>query len=37
MRNHLAHRYLDTSHPALPATVDHDLPRLELGVELLRG
>ena len=37
MRNHLAHRYFDTSHAVLSATVDHDLPELELAVERLRG
>jgi uncharacterized protein with HEPN domain len=36
MRNHLAHRYFDTSHAVLRATVDHDLPELERAVERLR-
>jgi uncharacterized protein with HEPN domain len=29
MRDHLAHRYFDTSHTVLQGTVDHDLPELE--------
>jgi uncharacterized protein with HEPN domain len=29
MRDHLAHRYFDTSHAILQGTVDHDLPELE--------
>ena len=29
MRDRLAHRYFDTSHGILTATVDHDLPELE--------
>jgi uncharacterized protein with HEPN domain len=29
MRDLLAHRYFDTSHSILQATVDHDLPALE--------
>ena len=37
MRNHLAHRYFDTSHAVLRATVDHDLPALARAVERLRG
>jgi uncharacterized protein with HEPN domain len=37
MRNHLAHRYFDTSHAVLRATVDHDLPELESAVERLLG
>ncbi len=32
MRDHLAHRYFDTTHAILQATVDHDLPRLERAV-----
>ena len=28
MRNHLAHRYFDTDHAIVVATVDHDLPPL---------
>lgn len=28
MRDHLAHRYFDTAHGILQATVDHDLPPL---------
>lgn len=29
MRDHLAHRYFDTAHAVLKATVDEDLPELE--------
>lgn len=29
MRDHLAHRHVDTSHAVLQGTVDHDLPGLE--------
>jgi hypothetical protein len=29
MRDHLAHRYFDTAHTILQATVDDDLPELE--------
>jgi uncharacterized protein with HEPN domain len=29
MRDHLAHRYFDTAHSILQATVDKDLPALE--------
>lgn len=28
MRDHLAHRYFDTTHSIVQATVDHDLPPL---------
>ena len=28
MRDHLAHRYFDTDHALVAATVDHDLPEL---------
>lgn len=28
MRNHLAHRYFDTAHAIVQATLDHDLPPL---------
>jgi uncharacterized protein with HEPN domain len=35
MRDHLAHRYFDTSHAILQATVDHDLPDLERAVGVL--
>lgn len=35
MRDHLAHRYFDTSHAILQATVDHDLPQLEQAVRRL--
>ncbi len=36
MRDHLAHRYFDTSHAILQATVDHDLPELEQAVQRLQ-
>jgi uncharacterized protein with HEPN domain len=32
MRDHLAHRYFDTAHAILQATVDHDLPDLERAI-----
>ena len=32
MRDRLAHRYFDTSHALVQATVDHDLPELEEAV-----
>ena len=35
MRDHLAHRYFDTNHAVLQATVDHDLPDLEHAVARL--
>jgi uncharacterized protein with HEPN domain len=35
MRDHLAHRYFDTSHAILQATVDNDLPELERVVHAL--
>ena len=35
MRDHLAHRYFDTDHTILQATVDNDLPDLESAVEAL--
>jgi uncharacterized protein with HEPN domain len=35
MRDHLAHRYFDTSHAVLQGTVDHDLPELEEAVHRL--
>ncbi len=35
MRDHLAHRYFDTSHAILRATVDNDLPDLQRAVERL--
>jgi len=36
MRNHLAHRYFDTAHSIVQATLDHDLPPLVAAVERLR-
>lgn len=35
MRDHLAHRYFDTAHGILQATVDDDLPELERAVHAL--
>ncbi len=35
MRDHLAHRYFDTTHAILQATVDDDLPDLERAVHAL--
>lgn len=37
MRDRLAHHYFDTSHAIVQATIDHDLPALEAGVERLRS
>jgi len=35
MRDHLVHRYLDTAHAILQATVDEDLPALEQAVRAM--
>lgn len=35
MRDHLAHRYFDTDHAILQATVDNDLPELANAVKAL--
>jgi hypothetical protein len=35
MRDHLAHRYFDTAHSILQATVDDDLPKLERAIHAL--
>ena len=35
MRDHLAHRYFDTAHAILQATVNEDLPDLERAVQAL--
>lgn len=35
MRDRLAHRYFDTSHAILTATVQHDLPELERATRFL--
>jgi uncharacterized protein with HEPN domain len=32
MRDHLTHRYFDTAHSVVAATVDHDLPPLLIAV-----
>lgn len=36
MRDHLAHRYFDTDHAIVAATVERDLPPLVAAVERLR-
>jgi len=36
MRDHLAHRYFDSAHALLQATVDEDLPDLERAVYALK-
>jgi len=35
MRDHLAHRYFDTAHGILQATVDDDLPELERAIRAM--
>jgi uncharacterized protein with HEPN domain len=35
LRDHLAHRYFDTSHAILQATIDNDLPELERAIRAL--
>jgi uncharacterized protein with HEPN domain len=35
MRDHVAHRYFDTNHAIIQATVDHDLAGLDLAVRRL--
>ena len=35
MRDHLAHRYFDTTHAIIQATVDQDLPELERAVQAM--
>ena len=35
MRDRLAHRYFDTSHAIVQATIDNDLPELDLAVQRL--
>ena len=35
MRDHLAHRYFDTAHAILQATVNDDLPELERAVRVM--
>ena len=37
MRDHLAHRYFDTEHALVTATVEHDLAPLEQAIHRLRG
>lgn len=36
MRDHLAHRYFDTTHAVVQATIEHDLPPLAEAVRRLR-
>jgi uncharacterized protein with HEPN domain len=35
MRDHLAHRYFDTAHSILQATISDDLPELERALQSL--
>jgi len=35
MRDRLAHRYFDTSHAIVRATIDHDIPELRAAVARL--
>ena len=35
IRDRLAHRYFDTSHAMVQATIDNDIPELELAVQRL--
>jgi uncharacterized protein with HEPN domain len=35
MRDHLVHRYFDTDHEVIRATVDEDLPELERAVQAM--
>ncbi|MEN3360762.1 MAG: hypothetical protein V7637_4744 [Mycobacteriales bacterium] len=35
MRDHLAHRYFDTTHAILQVTVERDLPQLDRAVRAL--
>jgi uncharacterized protein with HEPN domain len=37
MRDHLAHRYFDTDHALVAATVEHDLPPLVDAIHRLRA
>ena len=37
MRDHLAHRYFDTAHAILQATIDEDLPDLERAIQAMNG
>jgi uncharacterized protein with HEPN domain len=36
MRDHLAHRYFDTDHAIVAATIEHDLPPLVAAAQRLR-
>ncbi len=36
MRDHLAHRYFDTDHQIVAATVEHDVPPLVAAIERLK-
>jgi len=37
MRNHLAHRYFDTDHAIVRATIDHDLPPMLASIRRIRS
>ncbi len=37
MRDNLAHRYFDTNHAVVQATVEHDLPELDRAVSRMRS
>lgn len=37
MRDHLAHRYFDTSHAIIEATITHDIPQLRDALTRLRS
>lgn len=37
MSNHLAHRYFDTSHSIIQATIDHDIPPMRDAIERIRA
>jgi len=37
MRDRVAHRYFDTSHAIVQATIDNDLPELEEGAKRLQS
>jgi uncharacterized protein with HEPN domain len=37
MRNHLAHRYFDTDHAIVQATIDHDLPPMLAATKRIRA
>ncbi len=37
MRNHLAHRYFDTAHAIVQATIDSDLPPMLIAITRIRN